>query len=159
VGGRAFSVGDINFAARVVFAEGEARRAGGTDEELYAMASVMWNRLQNPDFLDRDRLMHNTFGSVAEQSGQFRTVTGSDFEMRKFNRSDIDSGRYKRLSEAECMDLFFAMNAVLRLLLDGPGYDYTAFRGGTRGRGAVLEVVDSAIRKHLRGGESSNEEY
>jgi len=136
--GKTFSAADINYAARVVYAEGTGRNQGGTDDELYAIASALYNRLQNPSYRDADGAMHMSFYSVANQGGQFQAVTGRERFRKKFEGSDTEGGHYKNLSEGDCLDLYYAMSAVLRVLKDGAGYDFTEFRGGRHGPGTRI---------------------
>jgi hypothetical protein len=120
----------------VIFAEAAGRQQGGTDEEAYAIASVLYNRLLNSNYVTGG-VVHFTFFQVANQADQFESVTSTNpLHTRKFRSSE--DGSYQNLSDGDCLDLYSAMAAVLRLFRDGPGYDYTEFRGGTRGRGTTI---------------------
>jgi hypothetical protein len=65
----------------------------------------------------------------------FRAITVPR-ENAKFNSSSM--ANYMSLNREECDDLHASIEAVRRLMENGPKYDYTTFRGGTNGRGTVI---------------------
>ena len=141
---RSFTGSDLNFAARVVFAESSSLTSGRGDEinrERSAIASVLYNRIGAVGF--PDRRARTTFEGVAEAPGAFASIGGA-----KLNSSA--PGHYQNLQEAvvnsrgqvyggDCNDLRSSVDSIRRLVNFGAQYGYTQFRSAaTRGQGTVI---------------------
>lgn len=124
----------MNYAARGVYGEASGSRSAGSEvaEERYAVASVMYNRINNPEFRKGSL---STFRQVLNDPGQFRGVTVAG-ENAKFLASDPTLAA--KLNQEECADLNGSIAAVRKTMDTGPGYDYTYFRGGRVGRGTRI---------------------
>jgi len=145
---RSFTGSDLNYAARVVFAESSSVTSGLGDQlnrERDAIASVLYNRIGRVGF--PDRTARTTFQAVANAPNAFESVTGGAAYEVKFNSSA--PGRYQNLQEervnsrgqvygGECNDLRASVDAIRRLVELGSKYGYTSNRGGTRGPGTVI---------------------
>ncbi len=145
---RSFTGADLNYAARVVFAESSSITSGLGDQinrERDAIASVLYNRIGRTGF--PDRTARSTFQGVANAPNAFQTVTGGAAYEAKFNSSA--PGQYQNLQEANvnsrgqvygggCNDLRGSVDAIRRLINYGSQYGYTSNRGGTRGQGTVI---------------------
>lgn len=133
IGGRAFTGGDLNIAARVVYAESSSgfsrfnNNPVGSQvfDERNAIASVLCNLL-SPTL--------TTFNAIAH-SGRFNSVT-TPGETGKFDGSA--PGSYQNLSErtaddrgGDCNDLRSSVDAIRRMVNNnGPYYNFNRFRGG-----------------------------
>jgi RHS repeat-associated protein len=126
-----FTGTDLNYAARVVYAEAAGSSRGGSAAERDAMASVLFNRVGRAGFTGG---VQWTFGGVANAFNQFESVTGGFAHTRKF----AASARWWDLSPWECDELRESVNAIRRLMSNGPQYDFTFNRGGTSGPGTVI---------------------
>jgi RHS repeat-associated protein len=131
--GQRFTGSEINFAARAVFAEASGSLQVGASEstkEMYAIASVIYNRLDNPGFGALP-----TLSEVLRAEDQFQAVTGTHTQTRKFRSSD--SFHSARLSPENCDDLNRALHAMLSVVINGPTNSYTFFKKagpGSQGR-------------------------
>lgn len=141
---------DLNYAARVVFAEAasmfkESRDGSGNisysyrpdwENEFDAVASVLYNRIGKTGFSGG---VQSTFRGVADAPNQFASVDGA-----KFNSSA--PGQYQNLSQiqfkdnppqdvnlspGECDNLRAGVNAIRKLIRNGSRYNYTYNLGGT----------------------------
>jgi RHS repeat-associated protein len=128
--GRTFTAADLNYAARVIYAEAAPASLGGNGEEKKAIASVLYNRIS-------DGLP--TFKAVAN-SGGFLSVTGEN--TKAFKRTDTENGKYQKLSEADCDALRESVSAIADLIVFGSAYtQFGAFRGGTTPLREGLTVI------------------
>jgi RHS repeat-associated protein len=147
IGGGTFTGADLNYAARVVYAEatGGNTKVNGSylgdqvNAERDAIASVLYNRIGAEGFSGG---VKTTFEGVANAPGQFASIGGA-----KLNGSG--PGQYQNLQESkvnsrgqiyggDCNDLRGSVDAIRRLINYGSQYDYTSFRGGTSGPGTVI---------------------
>jgi RHS repeat-associated protein len=136
--GKTYSGADLDFAARVIFAEVSGTQmalAGGysdqLDAERDAIASVLYNRIGNTGFGSPQ-----SFTAVGLQQNQFQAVTGNQKQTQKFNRSNFASS--KNLNQADCDDLNSAIEAVRKLMKDSPTVDFTFFWAASTGHSGTV---------------------
>lgn len=116
--GYTFSGGDINYAARAVFGE-----ASNNFAEQMAVASVIYNRVDNPDFRTKGQI-EQTLTDVVTAPHQFNAVTRPG-PNRRFRNSA--PGAFQNLNSDECYWLESAINAMSGAARQGASVDYTRF--------------------------------
>jgi RHS repeat-associated protein len=126
-GGYSFTGKDINFAARVIFAES----TGDAQEDL-AMADVIYNRVENEDWR-HGRL--KTLTAVVMQPHQFNAVTPPG-PNRKFNLSG--RGKYEGLNPTDCAGLKDAIRKMLSVVMNGSDATYTSFGAAGTHQGTII---------------------
>jgi hypothetical protein len=123
-----YSASDINFAARVIFAE-----SSGNCAEDIAMADVIVNRISNPLFSGGSL---STLTAVVSVPGQFNAVT-SPGPSGQF----IASGpaNYENLDPADCSNLENAIFAMAGVVEGGATATYNSFWAASTGHpGTVI---------------------
>ena len=125
-----FSGADLNFAARVLYAEasGSAQLADKDSrvKEKLAILNVMHFRLNRRGYPTHSYIA-KSFREVGRAKQQFESV---DPGTQKFTSSDIPA--FQSLAKKECADLSEALEAVRIFLANGPDnvkYLYDNFRG------------------------------
>lgn len=124
-----FTGEDLNFAARVLYAEAsgsaQLKDKAERDKEKAAILNVKHFRLNRPGY-PNNKYIAKTFRDVCEAPNQFESVYAKS---SKFTNSDSSS--YPCLGKAECADLTEAIEAIRQFLQTGPSADYTYdnFRG------------------------------
>lgn len=132
-----FSGDDLNFVARVLYAESSGSMQlpdkEQRDKEKQAILNVKHFRLNRAGYPNRVKAM--TFKAVCEAPGQFESVYGSS---PKFSGSTYDQA--DNLKKSECSDLVEAIEAVRFFIRNGPDSDliFDNFRGGKGSRGATI---------------------
>jgi hypothetical protein len=117
-----FDGGDLNFLARVLYAEASGTAAlpdkAERDKEKEAIMNVNHFRLNRPYYPRRDYVA-TTFSLVCKAPGQFESVFANK---PKFLNS-IDPA-YNHLIKTECADLSESIEAIKNFLIKGPNADY-----------------------------------
>ena len=132
-----FSGDDLNFVARVLYAESSgSMQLPGKEQrqkEKQAILNVKHFRLNRAGYPNRVKAM--TFKAVCEAPGQFESVYGSS---PKFSGSSYDQA--DNLKKNECSDLAEAIEAVRFFINNGPNVEliFDNFRGGKGNRGATI---------------------
>ena len=132
-----FSGTDLNFAARVLYAEasGSAQLSDKDkrDKEKLAILNVMHFRLNRRGY-PTNSYIAQSFQEVGRAKQQFESVNPGT---PKFASSDTPA--FQSLSKKECLDLAEALEAIQTFLKNGPdnvNYLYDNFRGyNPTGRG------------------------
>jgi spore germination cell wall hydrolase CwlJ-like protein len=127
--GLEFSGSDLNFMARVLYAEAsgseQLKDKAERDKEKAAIMNVNHFRLNRRGY-PRNDYIATTFQMVCEAPGQFESVyAASD----KFNNST--AARAENLGKRECADFEEAIEAIKTFLATGPTpeYQFDNFRG------------------------------
>jgi hypothetical protein len=124
-----FTGEDLNFAARVLYAEAsgaaQLKEKAERDKEKAAILNVKHFRLNRPGY-PSSKYIAKTFLQVCKAPNQFESVYAKS---PKFLNSD--SSVYPCLAKAECADLTEAIEAIKTFLQTGPNaeYVYDNFRG------------------------------
>lgn len=132
-----FSGADLNFLARVLYAESSgSAQLKSKDErakEKEAMLNVKHFRLNRLGYPNRSKAM--TFTAVCEAPNQFESVYAAS---PKFSGSAAN--KYESLNNLECQDLAEAIEAIRSFIESGPNKDlvFDNFRGGKGSRGETI---------------------
>lgn len=132
-----FSGDDLNFVARVLYAESSGSMQLSDKNERHkekqAILGVKHFRLNRVGYPNKVKAM--TFKEVCEAPGQFESVYGSS---PKFSKSSY--GQVENMKKLECSDLGEAIDAIRIFLLNGPDPDliFDNFRGGKGTRGETI---------------------
>jgi len=132
-----FSGTDLNFVARVLYAEasGSAQVKDKAErlKEKEAILNVKHFRLNRAGY--PNRVKAQSFTEVCKAPNQFESVYDKS---DKFLGSATDT--YESLKKAECRDLAESIEAIRKFLTDGPNdkYIFDNFRGGKGKRGATI---------------------
>jgi len=114
---------DLNYAARVVYAEAAGSQMGGTIRGMEAVASTLVNRLgamgvkKGPQSTLRNAALNGEYEAATRKKPKFVASENPD-----------------SLPRAERVDYNMAAQALWNVLWGGKLVPYTAFRGGGRGR-------------------------
>ena len=134
-----FSGSDLNFLARVLYAEasGSAQLAAKQerDKEKAAIMNVNHFRLNRKGY-PNNSYVAKTFREVCEAPGQFESVFAGT---PKYAKSEPSAAM--QLKKAECADLEEAIEAIKTFLAAGPDdqYQYDNFRGyAPKGQGTHI---------------------
>jgi hypothetical protein len=132
-----FSGDDLNFAARVLYAEAsgsaQLNDAAERAKEKEAILNVKHFRLNRAGYPNSNK--PKTFTEVCKAPNQFESVYASS---PKFSNSETSS--YPKLKKSECTDLAEALQAIKNFLSTGPNaeYVYDNFRGGKGKHGKTI---------------------
>lgn len=124
-----FSGSDLNFMARVLYAEasGSAQLADKKerDKEKAAIMNVNHFRLNRKGY-PSNRYVAKNFREVCEAPGQFESVFAGT---PKFSKSE--PGSALNLKKSECADLGESIDAIKAFMAGGPAaqYQFDNFRG------------------------------
>lgn len=135
-----FSGSDLNFVARVLYAESagsaQLKDLAERAQEKEAILNVKYFRLNRIGY--PNRVKAKTFTDVCKAPNQFESVYASS---PKFAGSDVNS--YLRLIDKECADLAEAIAAVRTFMKKGPNKDFVFdnFRGGKGNRGKTIGLT------------------
>jgi RHS repeat-associated protein len=119
--GKTYTGADIDFAARILFAEASQDQA-----ERDAVASVELNRTNTRGFGG------STFYATRNGYQAYTSNTSA------FQSTDIASGAYTKLDTLDCQSLKNAIGTIDRIVTSGPVDNYLYFRAGTQGYGTVI---------------------
>jgi hypothetical protein len=135
-----FSGGDLNYLARVLYAEASGSQSLPDDSdrraEKEAMLNVFYFRLNRKGY-PRNDYIAKTFSMVCNATNQFESLQPKP--KPKFLNSA--NPKFKSLQKCECSDLQDAIDAVRAFMNGGPNknYVYDNFRaGGSGARGTVI---------------------
>lgn len=132
-----FSGTDLNFVARVLYAESSGSAQVMDKEERLrekeAILNVKHFRLNRQGYPNRSAA--KTFTEVCEAPGQFESVYATS---PKFSNSASD--KFESLRKHECQDMTEAIDAVRSFIARGPNSKmvYDNFRGGKGSRGVTV---------------------
>ena len=124
-----FSGSDLNFLARVLYAEasgsGQLTDKQERDKEKAAIMNVNHFRLNRKGY-PNNVYVAKTFREVCEAPGQFESVFAGTPKYTKSERSSA-----MNLKKSECADLCEAIDAIKAFLAAGPDekYQFDNFRG------------------------------
>ncbi|AZN36333.1 hypothetical protein [Iodobacter ciconiae] len=117
-----FSGEDLNFAARVLYAESSGALAlplkNDRMNEKEAILNVKYFRLNRKGYPNNSYIAHS-FKAVCEAKGQFESVSPKN---TKFTSSANEN--FEKLSQKECTDLEEAIEAINNFIKSGPNPDY-----------------------------------
>lgn len=135
-----FSGDDLNFVARVLYAESagsaQVKDSAERAKEKEAILNVKHFRLNRAGY--PNRVKAQTFTEVCKAPNQFESVYESS---PKFSGSETST--YTQLKNDECADLAEAIQAVKHFMETGPKVEYTYdnFRGGKGARGITVGLT------------------
>ena len=116
VGIGGFSADDINYAARVIFAE-----SSGNAQEDIAMASVIMNRLNNRGFGNQKTLTGVLNVGNGRQFNAINDPNNSQFPM------SANPGQYWQAGSPDCINLTTAIQSMANTVISGPTVPYDSW--------------------------------
>ena len=111
-----FSADDINYAARVIFAE-----SSGNAQEDIAMASVIMNRLNNRGFGNQKTLTGVLNVGNGRQFNAINDPNNSQFPM------SAKPGQYWQAGSPDCINLTTAIQSMANTVISGPTVPYDSW--------------------------------